>query len=134
MPCALSERWLLVRSRERPLENDHLPMYVSTNHPLAIAAVDAIHFGNVVALKRLLDENLDLATVRLVGDTNLDRCRASRTLVANKWLIWLTNVLFNLNLSDMETGYKAIRKSALKKIVIRENRFGVGPELTAKLA
>lgn len=54
--------------------------------------------------------------------------------VANRWLTWLTNVLFNLDLSDMETGYKAFRKTALDKIVIRENRFGVEPELTAKLA
>ncbi|MCI0333604.1 MAG: glycosyltransferase family 2 protein [Planctomycetes bacterium] len=54
--------------------------------------------------------------------------------VANKWLTWLTNVLFNLDLSDMETGYKAFRRSALDKITVRENRFGVEPELTAKLA
>jgi len=54
--------------------------------------------------------------------------------VANRWLTWLTNLLFNLDLSDMETGYKAIRKSTLNKIVVRENGFGVEPELTAKLA
>lgn len=46
----------------------------------------------------------------------------------------LSNILNNLNLSDMETGYKALRRSALDGITIRENRFGVEPELTAKFA
>jgi len=54
--------------------------------------------------------------------------------VANKWLTWLSNLLNNLDLSDMETGYKAFRRSALDKFVIRENRFGIEPELTAKFA
>lgn len=54
--------------------------------------------------------------------------------VANRWLTWLTNLLFTLKLSDMETGYKAFRRSALDNIVLREDRFGIEPELTAKLA
>jgi len=54
--------------------------------------------------------------------------------VANSWLTWFSNLLNNLDLSDMETGYKAFRKSVLDQICIRENRFGVEPELTAKAA
>ena len=54
--------------------------------------------------------------------------------VANRWLTWLSNLFNNLNLSDMETGYKAFRMDLLDKIQIRENRFGVEPELTAKAA
>jgi glycosyltransferase involved in cell wall biosynthesis len=54
--------------------------------------------------------------------------------LANSWLTWFSNRLNNLELSDMETGYKAFRKSILDKIHIRENRFGVEPELTAKAA
>jgi glycosyltransferase involved in cell wall biosynthesis len=54
--------------------------------------------------------------------------------LANGLLTWLTNALFNLNLSDMETGYKAFRRSVLERVQIRENRFGVEPELTAKMA
>lgn len=54
--------------------------------------------------------------------------------LANHWLSTFSNVLNNLDLSDMETGYKAFRRSALEGIVIRENRFGVEPELTAKFA
>lgn len=54
--------------------------------------------------------------------------------LANRWLTELSNVLNNLNLSDMETGYKAFRRSAIDGMEIRENRFGVEPELTAKFA
>jgi glycosyltransferase involved in cell wall biosynthesis len=54
--------------------------------------------------------------------------------LANNLLTWLSNMMNNLNLSDMETGYKAFRKSVLDQIHIRENRFGVEPELTAKVA
>jgi glycosyltransferase involved in cell wall biosynthesis len=54
--------------------------------------------------------------------------------VANSWLTRLSNLFNNLDLSDMETGYKAFDKSVLDKIRIRENGFGVEPELTAKVA
>src|SRR4051794_31650292 len=54
--------------------------------------------------------------------------------LANSMLTWFSNMLNNLDLSDMETGYKAFRKSVLDKIQIREKRFGVEPELTAKVA
>jgi glycosyltransferase involved in cell wall biosynthesis len=54
--------------------------------------------------------------------------------LANSLLTWFSNMMNNLNLSDMETGYKAFRKSVLEQIQIRENRFGVEPELTAKVA
>lgn len=54
--------------------------------------------------------------------------------LANNLLTWFSNIMNNLNLSDMETGYKAFRKSVLEKIQIREKRFGVEPEITAKVA
>ncbi len=54
--------------------------------------------------------------------------------LANSLLTTFSNMLNNLSLSDMETGYKAFRKSVLDKITIRENYFGVEPELTAKIA
>ena len=40
----------------------------------------------------------------------------------------------NLNLTDMETCYKAFRREVLQQIVIEENRFGFEPEITAKMA
>jgi glycosyltransferase involved in cell wall biosynthesis len=52
----------------------------------------------------------------------------------NKFLTNLSNMMTNLNLTDMETCYKLIRTSIAKEINIKENRFGIEPEITAKLA
>lgn len=54
--------------------------------------------------------------------------------VGNKVITTLSNVLTNLNLSDMETGYKVFRAEVLKKVKIESNRFGFEPEITAKIA
>jgi len=54
--------------------------------------------------------------------------------IGNKFLTTLSNIMTNLNLSDMETCYKLIRSPLAKKINIKENRFGIEPEITAKLA
>lgn len=52
----------------------------------------------------------------------------------NKFLTNLSNIMTNLNLTDMETCYKLIRTSLAKGIEIKEKRFGIEPEITAKLA
>ena len=54
--------------------------------------------------------------------------------VANKLLTLVTNVLYNVNLNDMETCYKVFRRSALRDIALRSDRFGFEPEITAKVA
>ena len=54
--------------------------------------------------------------------------------VANFLLTTLTNILININLTDMETGYKAFKKEAIKNIKLNENSFGIEPEITIKLA
>jgi glycosyltransferase involved in cell wall biosynthesis len=54
--------------------------------------------------------------------------------IGNKFLTRLSNMMTNLNLTDMETCYKLIRTSIAKNIEIKENRFGIEPEITAKLA
>ena len=54
--------------------------------------------------------------------------------VGNKILTLLSNMFTNLNLTDMETCYKAFRIGVLKNIKIEENHFGVEPEITAKFA
>jgi glycosyltransferase involved in cell wall biosynthesis len=54
--------------------------------------------------------------------------------IANRFLTELTNSVADLNLTDMETGYKAFRTSLLQSIPIRSLRFGIEPELTIKLA
>lgn len=54
--------------------------------------------------------------------------------VANRFITTLSNVLTGFNLSDMETGYKAVRREFLARMRLRSKRFGIEPELTAKLA
>ena len=54
--------------------------------------------------------------------------------VGNKLLTLLSNMLTNLNLSDMEVGYKAFRREVIAGIEICEERFGFEPEITAKVA
>jgi glycosyltransferase involved in cell wall biosynthesis len=54
-------------------------------------------------------------------------------LVGNRVLSRLTDVLYNTTLSDMETGYKAFRTDVLRSLELREDRFGVEPELTAQV-
>ena len=54
--------------------------------------------------------------------------------VGNCLYTLLSNMLTNLNLSDMETHYKAFRREVIQGICIRENPFGFEPEITAKLA
>ena len=54
--------------------------------------------------------------------------------VGNGVLTLLTNMVTNLNLTDMETCYKAVRRELLQSIPLREDRFGFEPEITCKLA
>jgi glycosyltransferase involved in cell wall biosynthesis len=54
--------------------------------------------------------------------------------VGNKFLTLLSNCFTNINLSDMETCYKAFRREVIQSIPIEENRFGFEPEITVKVA
>jgi glycosyltransferase involved in cell wall biosynthesis len=55
-------------------------------------------------------------------------------MVGNRFLTLLSNMFTNLNLTDVETGFKAFNASLIKEIQIEEDRFGVEPEIVAKLA
>lgn len=55
-------------------------------------------------------------------------------MVGNAFLTFLSNMLTNLNLTDMETCYKVFRREVLAKVKIEEDRFGFEPEITAKIA
>ena len=55
-------------------------------------------------------------------------------MVGNRFLTLLSNMFTNLNLTDMETCYKVFRRDFLQRITIEEDRFGVEPELVAKIA
>ncbi len=55
-------------------------------------------------------------------------------MVGNRFLTLLSNMLTNLNLTDMETCYKLFRREILQQIPLEEDRFGFEPEITAKVA
>lgn len=54
--------------------------------------------------------------------------------IGNKFLTFLSNAFTNLNLTDMETGYKMFRADVLKALELKEKRFGFEPEVTAKIS
>ena len=57
-----------------------------------------------------------------------------RHFVGNRLLTLMSNFFTDLNLTDMETGFKAFRREVFSSITIEENRFGFEPEITAKIA
>jgi glycosyltransferase involved in cell wall biosynthesis len=85
-------------------------------------------------LKPVFKDNADAVYgSRFVGD-NPHRILFYWHSKGNKFLTGLSNMMTNLNLTDMETCYKLIRTSIAKNFTIKEKRFGIEPELTAKLA
>ena len=54
--------------------------------------------------------------------------------IGNRFLTFLSNMFSNLNLTDMETGYKMFRTDLIQRIKLEEKRFGFEPEITAKIA
>jgi glycosyltransferase involved in cell wall biosynthesis len=54
--------------------------------------------------------------------------------IGNRFLTFLSNMFTNLNLTDMETGYKMFRTDIIQRILLQEKRFGFEPEVTAKIA
>jgi glycosyltransferase involved in cell wall biosynthesis len=54
--------------------------------------------------------------------------------IGNKFLTFVSNAFTNLNLTDMETGYKVFRTPMIQQLKLRENRFGIEPEMTAKIS
>ena len=86
-------------------------------------------------LKPILEDRADVVFgTRLLGGGGPQRVLFYWHYLGNKALTTLSNMFTNLNLSDMEVGLKVFRSSILKKITLRENRFGFEPEITAKVA
>ncbi|MBE9035242.1 glycosyltransferase family 2 protein [aff. Roholtiella sp. LEGE 12411] len=85
-------------------------------------------------IKPILDNKADV-----VFGSRFQSGRAHRVVyywhrVGNGFLTMLSNMLTNVNLTDMETCYKAFRREVIQAIKIKENRFGFEPEITAKVA
>tara|TARA_B100000965_G_C19572192_1_gene749633 strand:+ start:1028 stop:1747 length:720 start_codon:yes stop_codon:yes gene_type:complete len=71
---------------------------------------------------------------RFVGGNGPKRLHLFWHTVANKLLTLITNFFTNLNMTDMETGYKVFKKKFINPDDLKENSFGIEPELTIKLA
>ena len=69
---------------------------------------------------------------RFIGEEQQDESWIHRA--GNAVLTGASNLFSGLNLTDMETCYKAFSREVLKDVTIKQNRFGIEPELTAKLA
>ena len=87
-----------------------------------------------IMIKPILDDKADV-----VFGSRFQSGRAHRVVyywhrVGNGFLTMLSNMLTNINLTDMETCYKAFRREVIQSIKIQENRFGFEPEITAKVA
>src|SRR6266849_6300818 len=85
-----------------------------------------------------LIEPIEKGAADVVFGSRLSRGKPQRAylfwhLVGNRFLSLLTNILYNTTLSDMETGYKAFRTEVLRSLDLRQDDFGIEPEITAKI-
>lgn len=71
---------------------------------------------------------------RFLGGSGYVRLHYYFHYLANKILTNICNLFTNLNMSDMETGYKLFKKDVIQSIILTENSFGIEPEITIKLA
>jgi glycosyltransferase involved in cell wall biosynthesis len=85
-------------------------------------------------LAPLLDGNADVVYGSRFAGGESHRVLYFWHLVGNKLLTLASNMVTNLNLTDMETCYKAFRREIIQGVTISEDRFGFEPEITAKLA
>jgi glycosyltransferase involved in cell wall biosynthesis len=85
-------------------------------------------------LKPMLYNNADVVYGSRFMGGNPHRILFFWHSIGNRFLTFLSNVATNLNLTDMETGYKLFKREIIQQISLKENRFGFEPEVTAKVA
>jgi glycosyltransferase involved in cell wall biosynthesis len=85
-------------------------------------------------LKPLVDDKADVVFGSRFSGSESHRVLYFWHSLGNKFLTMLSNMSTNLNVSDMETCYKAFRRDVIQDISIDEDRFGFEPEITAKVA
>jgi glycosyltransferase involved in cell wall biosynthesis len=87
-------------------------------------------------LRPILEDGADVVYGSRFAGANARQVIRLWHFLANKFLTTLSNVMNNLTLTDMETCYKVFRREVVKEIepVLRQNRFGIEPEITAKIA
>lgn len=82
----------------------------------------------------VIEGNADVVYGARFGGEGAHRVLFFWHMLGNRLLTFISNMLTNLNLTDMETGYKVFTKDVARKLAIREDRFGFEPEFTAKVA
>lgn len=85
-------------------------------------------------LQPIVDGKADVVYGSRFGGDGAHRVLFFWHMLGNQLLTFLSNMLTNLNLTDMETGYKAFTRVVADRLVIREDRFGFEPEFTARVA
>ena len=84
-------------------------------------------------MKPILDGKADVVFGSRFAGGDAHRIVYFWHMVGNRFLTLLSNMLTNVNLTDMETGFKMFRRSVIQGITIEEDRFGFEPEITAKV-
>lgn len=87
-----------------------------------------------ILLKPVIDEVADVVYGSRFMGGNPHRILFFWHSIGNQFLTFLSNMFTNLNLTDMETCYKLFKTSTLQGLVLKENRFGFEPEVTAKIS
>ena len=87
-----------------------------------------------ILLKPILDGFADVVYGSRFMGGNAHRILFFWHSIGNKFLTFLSNMLTNLNLTDMETCYKMFKSEFIKSLDLKETRFGFEPEVTAKIA
>ncbi len=85
-------------------------------------------------LQLLIDDKADVVFGSRFTGAKARRSMGFWHYMANRFLTCLSNILFDIYLTDMETCYKAFRRKLLSQISLTERGFGIEPELTAKLS
>lgn len=92
---------------------------------------DPVDYNDLIKL--ILENKADVAYGSRLNGGKPSRAFMFHHLLGNKLLTFVTNVLYNTTLTDMETCYKAFRADFIKDIEIKSNRFDFEPEITAKV-
>ncbi|MBJ6802479.1 glycosyltransferase family 2 protein [Geomonas sp. Red259] len=93
---------------------------------------DPRDYGNL--LQPILEGKADVVYGSRFAGSGPHRVLFFWHMLGNSLLTFFSNMLTNLNLTDMETGYKAFTAEVAQRLVLKENRFGFEPEFTARVA
>jgi len=88
----------------------------------------------MVLLKPILEGHADVVYGSRFMGSDPHRILFFWHTIGNRFLTFLSNIFTNLNLTDMETGFKCFRKEIIKTLKLKEKRFGFEPEVTAKIS